>query len=65
MHVAHGRWFSEQPAPDHGVRSSNANLLTGNKPPSDPATGTYQLRTLLCRVASTGLPTVDTEKMGV
>ena len=38
-----------------GVRNtesgqSNVNLLTDNRPPYDPAMGTYQLRALLCRV---------------
>jgi len=65
IHVEHGWWFPEQPAPDYGVWSSNANLLTDNAPPYDPAMGTYQLRALLCRVAPAGLPTVDTEKVGV
>ena len=36
---------------NHGVWQSNVNLLTENKPPYDPAMGTYQLRALLCRVA--------------
>jgi anaerobic selenocysteine-containing dehydrogenase len=65
IHIEHGWWFPEQPAPDYGVWSSNANLLTDNKPPYDPAMGTYQLRALLCRVAPAGRPTVDTEKAGV
>jgi anaerobic selenocysteine-containing dehydrogenase len=51
IHVEHGWWFPEEPAPDYGVWQSNANLLTDNHPPYDPAMGTYQLRALLCRVA--------------
>jgi anaerobic selenocysteine-containing dehydrogenase len=51
IHVEHGWWFPEEPAPDYGVWRSNANLLTDNQPPYDPAMGTYQLRALLCRVA--------------
>jgi anaerobic selenocysteine-containing dehydrogenase len=51
IHVEHGWWFPEQPAPQYGVWQSNANLLTDNGPPYDPAMGTYQLRGLLCRVA--------------
>jgi hypothetical protein len=39
--------------------------LTDNKPPYDPAMGTYQLRALLCRVAPATLPTVDTKIVGV
>ena len=46
----HGWWFPEEPAPDHGVWRANANMLTDNQPPYDPAMGTYQLRALLCRV---------------
>ena len=51
IHVQHGWWFPDQPAPQYGVWQSNANLLTDNGPPYDPAMGTYQLRALLCRVA--------------
>ena len=65
IHVEHGWWFPEQPAPDYGVWTSNANLLTDNQPPYDPAMGTYQLRALLCRVAPAEAPTVDTKKVGV
>ncbi len=48
--VEHGWWFPELPGPEHGVFESNANLLTNDGPPYDPAMGTYQLRALLCRV---------------
>jgi anaerobic selenocysteine-containing dehydrogenase len=51
IHIEHGWWFPDQPAPQYGVWQSNANLLTDNGPPYDPAMGTYQLRALLCRVA--------------
>jgi anaerobic selenocysteine-containing dehydrogenase len=50
VHVEHGWWFPEKGPPDYGVWESNANLLTSNAPPYDPAMGTYQLRALLCRV---------------
>src|SRR6516164_2496683 len=53
IHAEHGWWFPEEPAPEYGVWRSNANLLTDNQPPYDPAMGTYQLRALLCRVART------------
>jgi anaerobic selenocysteine-containing dehydrogenase len=52
IHAEHGWWFPEEPAPEYGVWKSNVNLLTDNGPPYDPAMGTYQLRALLCRVAS-------------
>ncbi len=51
VHVEHGWWFPEEEGPEHGVWTSNANLLTSNEPPYDPAMGTYQLRALLCRIA--------------
>jgi len=47
----HGWWFPEDLSPEHGVWSSNVNVLTSNQPPFDPAMGTYQLRGLLCRVS--------------
>ncbi|MBI4969910.1 MAG: molybdopterin-dependent oxidoreductase [Rhodospirillales bacterium] len=50
VNAEHGWWFPDQPAPEYGVWQSNANLLTDNGPPYDPAMGTYQLRALLCRV---------------
>ena len=53
----HGWWFPEKPAPEYGVWQSNVNLLTDNRPPYDPAMGTYQLRALLCRVAPAEAPT--------
>jgi anaerobic selenocysteine-containing dehydrogenase len=51
IHIEHGWWFPEEEGPEHGVWKSNANVLTSNDPPYDPAMGTYQLRALLCRVA--------------
>jgi anaerobic selenocysteine-containing dehydrogenase len=50
IHVEHGWWYPEQPGPEYGVWTSNANMLTDNQPPYDPAMGTYQLRGLLCRI---------------
>jgi hypothetical protein len=46
------------------VRTSNANLLTDNQPPYDPAMGTYQLRALLCRVAPADAPATNVKKAG-
>ena len=51
IHVQHGWWFPEEPGPDHGIWTSNANILTDNAPPYDPAMGTYQLRALLCKIS--------------
>lgn len=50
VHIPHGWWFPEQATPDHGLWQSNANVLTRNGPPYDPAMGTYQLRALLCKI---------------
>jgi anaerobic selenocysteine-containing dehydrogenase len=50
VNVQHGWWFPEDPSPEHGVWKSNANVLTNNGPPYDPAIGTYQLRALLCKI---------------
>ena len=50
INVDHGWWFPEMNGPDFGVWESNANLLTSNAPPYDPAFGTYQLRGLLCAI---------------
>jgi anaerobic selenocysteine-containing dehydrogenase len=54
INAQHGWWFPEEAGPEYGVWKSNANLLTDNQPPYDPAMGTYQLRALLCRVAPAG-----------
>ena len=37
----------------HQTTVANANVLTSNAPPYDPAMGTYQLRALLCRIEPT------------
>jgi len=51
IHVEHGWWFPEIDDPEHGVWRANANVLTSDDEPYDPALGTYQLRALLCRIA--------------
>ena len=48
--VEHGWWFPEQEGPEHGIWEANANVLTSDGPPYDPAFGTYQLRGLLCAI---------------
>jgi anaerobic selenocysteine-containing dehydrogenase len=50
INIEHGWWFPEKSGPGYGVWESNANILTSNAPPYDPAFGSYQLRGLLCRV---------------
>jgi anaerobic selenocysteine-containing dehydrogenase len=44
-------WYPEDPSPDHGLWKSNANVLTDNGPPYDPAIGSTSLRALLCRIS--------------
>ena len=51
IHCEHGWWFPERESPEHGIWESNANVLTSQSPPYDPAMGTYQLRGLLCNIA--------------
>ncbi|RWX43693.1 molybdopterin dinucleotide binding domain-containing protein [Candidatus Electrothrix aarhusensis] len=48
--VDHGWWFPEKTGPEFGFLEANANILTNNGPPYDPAFGTYQLRGLLCTI---------------
>ena len=43
-------WYPEEPGPDHGLWKSNANILTNNDPPYDPAMGSTTFRALLCKV---------------
>lgn len=50
VHIEHGWWFPEEAGPEYGIWNSNANVLTSDAPPYDPAMGTYQLRALLCRI---------------
>jgi len=51
VNADHGWWFPEEPGPDHGVWKSNANVLTSQEPPYDPAFGSYVLRGLPCVIA--------------
>ncbi|MBI4689283.1 MAG: molybdopterin-dependent oxidoreductase [Nitrospirae bacterium] len=48
--IDHGWWFPEREKENFGVWESNANLLTNDSPPYDPAFGSYQLRGLLCNI---------------
>lgn len=48
--VDHAWWFPERASLDYGLWDSNANMLTNDGPPYDPAFGSYQLRGLLCNV---------------
>jgi anaerobic selenocysteine-containing dehydrogenase len=44
-------WYPEDPAPEHGLWKSNANVLTSNDPPYDPAMGLTTFRALLCKIS--------------
>ena len=50
VNIDHGWWFPEKKDSDFGIWEANANLLTSDAPPYDPAFGTYQLRALLCSI---------------
>lgn len=50
INVEHGWWFPEREEDFFGVWESNANILTSDSPPYDPAFGSYQLRGLLCSI---------------
>ena len=48
--IPHAWWYPELPGPYHGVFESNANMLIDPFTETDPATGTTELRGLLCKV---------------
>ncbi len=48
--ASHDWWNPEFPGPDHGAFESNVNLLVDPVSFTDPASGTTELRGLLCRV---------------
>ncbi len=56
INVEFGWWFPERKDLEKGIWQSNANVLTDQAPPYDPAMGTYQLRALLCRVSKAPPP---------
>ena len=56
VNCQHGWWFPERKGWDHGIWESNANMLTSQAPPYDPAMGTYQLRGLLCKIEKCDAP---------
>jgi anaerobic selenocysteine-containing dehydrogenase len=46
-----GWWYPEKGGPFYGVWESNINLLNSLDGPYDPAQGTTNLRTMLCKVS--------------
>jgi anaerobic selenocysteine-containing dehydrogenase len=55
VNIDHGWWFPEKEGPDFGIWESNANILTADSPPYDPAFGSYQLRGLLCNIENVNI----------
>ncbi len=50
VNIDHGWWFPEKKQYLFGVFDSNANVLTSDSPPYDPAFGSYPLRGGLCSI---------------
>jgi anaerobic selenocysteine-containing dehydrogenase len=48
--ISHAWWYPELPAPEHGCWESNASILVDPFAGADPATGTTEVRGLLCKV---------------
>jgi len=49
--AAHGWWFPEKPAPEHGAFDSNINaLLSMEHGPYEPLVGNIQQRAMACKV---------------
>ncbi|MFC1971384.1 molybdopterin-dependent oxidoreductase [Chloroflexota bacterium] len=48
--VTHSWWYPELAGPDHGCFESSCNILVDPALGTDPATGTTELRGLLCKV---------------
>jgi anaerobic selenocysteine-containing dehydrogenase len=67
VNVRHGWWFpgKQSPGDQYGVWESNANVLTNNAPPYDPAMGTYQLRALLCKIYPVIHENIETLSQGL
>ncbi|MFC1917135.1 molybdopterin-dependent oxidoreductase [Chloroflexota bacterium] len=50
VHAAHGWWFPEKPAPEHGCFDSNINVLLSFDGLPEPICGSVPTRGTLCRV---------------
>ncbi len=48
--AAHGWWFPENPAPDHGVFDSDIDLVLTDDEPREPVCGSVPIRGTLCKV---------------
>ncbi len=54
--IGHSWWYPELPGPFHGCFESNANILVDHSIGCDPATGTTELRGLLCKISKASGP---------
>jgi len=54
IHAQHNWWFPEREGPEHGLWDSNINVVTSNRSPYDPVSGSTALRGLLCKVYKVG-----------
>jgi len=50
VHAAHGWWFPEKPAPEHGCFDSNISVLLSSDPPREQICGSVRLRGTLCKI---------------
>ncbi|MFC2045798.1 molybdopterin-dependent oxidoreductase [Chloroflexota bacterium] len=50
VNAAHGWWFPERPAPEHGCFDSNINVVLSFDPPMEPICGSVPTRGTLCRI---------------
>jgi len=50
VHVPHGWWFPEKPAPEHGCFESNINVVMSGDPPREEICASVPTRGTLCKV---------------
>ena len=50
VHAAHGWWFPEKPAPEHGCFDSNISVLLSDGDPREQICGSVPLRGTLCKI---------------
>jgi len=50
IHTAHGWWFPEKPAPEHGCFDSNISVVMSGDPPREQICGSVRTRGTLCKI---------------
>ncbi|MFC1893845.1 molybdopterin-dependent oxidoreductase, partial [Chloroflexota bacterium] len=50
VHAAHGWWFPERPAPEHGCFDSNISVVLSDGPPREKICGSVRTRGTLCKI---------------